>query len=95
MVVITNFLTSEVVLAIVSAIIGGISWLAKRFYDKVERKRQEEINERNKRRESIENRIEKLENDNIMFQSLILGCKKEDCPSRSLLAEYMKNKLNK
>ena len=91
---ISSFLTSEVVLTIITAMIGGIGWLGKRMFDKSEKKREEETKERNKRRDDIENRLGKLENDNLMFQSIILGCKKDDCPSKQLLSEYMKSKIN-
>lgn len=86
----TNQILIYVVSPILTAIIGGVGYLVKRYL----KKQEEQIAERNKRREKIENDIEELKRDVTDVQSIIIGCEHPDCPSRSLLSAWLKNRKN-
>ena len=67
--------------------------------DQLDKKRKDEIDERNKRRDQIEadirefkNDIKELKTDIQSMQAIIVGCPHENCPSRQLLADYLKTK---
>lgn len=85
--------TKEVVMALVAAIISGIGWLVKHWWNRKEEERKTEMEERNKRREAIEDRLTKVEKDSKMFQSMILSCEHPDCQVKKALADYFKKDL--
>lgn len=92
-----NFYTF-VLSPIVVAVIGGLSYFAKWMLAKRDKKHEEEITERNRRRDEIENRLSKAETRQAMTEkklsrviALIIGCDKPDCPTRSKLSEFISN----
>lgn len=83
---------------VVVAIIGGIGYLVKYMLAKQYKKHEEEIQERNKRRDEIEQRLTKterrLEDAEKRFTraiSIVVGCDNPNCPTRPRLAEWLKN----
>lgn len=87
---------------LVAAIIGGVAYLTKYLLGKRDQKHNEEMEERNKKREEMilaqqktNERIDRLENRVDGLQGIIIGCEHEDCPSRKLLADMLtKNRKN-
>lgn len=86
---------------VVAAIIGGIAYLVKYYIGKRDEKHNEEMEERNRKREEMiemQNktikRIEKLESRVDGLQGIIIGCEHENCPSRKLLADMLTKKKN-
>ena len=74
-----------VVSPMLTAIIGGVGYCVKRYL-----KRQDElIAERNERMDKIEDDLEKLKRDVADMQSIIIECEHPNCPSRTLLANWM------
>lgn len=82
----------SVIAPVVLSIVGGIGWFIKHQLEKVEKKHDNEIEERNKEREQIKTDIKDLKEDVRNIASIVIGCEHPNCPSRKLLAEYYKNK---
>lgn len=83
---------------VVLAIIGGVGFLVKYMLAKQDKKHEEEIQERNKRREEIEQRITKTEKRVERAEkrftdaiSIVIGCDNPNCPTRPKLAEWLKS----
>lgn len=85
-----------IIAPLVTAIIAGIGWLVKYILAKRDKRHEEEIEERNKRRSEIEERLTKSEQrqertdkklNNLMVA--VAGCEKEDCPTRKKLGALM------
>ena len=89
---------------LIMAVIGGLTYLGKRFVDKRDKKHLEEIEERNKRRSEIEDRLSKAE-ENVnkaetkadkanrrmdLFVAMVMGCEHSDCPTRNKISEITK-----
>lgn len=85
----------SVIAPVVLSIVGGIGWFIKHQLEKVEKKHDNEIEERNKEREQIKTDIKDLQEDVRNIASIVIGCEHPNCPSRRLLAEYYKNKGDK
>lgn len=79
-----------IIAPLVTAVIGGIGYIVKYILNKRDKKHQEEIEERNKRRDEIERRLTKTENKLNFVIGLVIGCDHPDCHARGKLAEYMK-----
>ncbi len=88
-----------IVAPLVTATIGGVAFIVKRWLAKADKRREEEMVERNKRRAEIESNIAEVKNevksvkrDMHKMQAIILSCDKPDCPSKMLLANYLEKK---
>lgn len=81
----------SVIAPVVMAIVGGIGWFIKHQLEKVEKKHETEIEERNKEREQIKTDIKDLQEDVRNIASIVIGCEHTNCPSRKKLAEYFNN----
>lgn len=77
---------------IVTAVIAGIGFLIKHFLNKRDEKHREEIEERDRRRDEIEQSIKELKRDNLKLQAELLGCENPDCPAKRVMADYYRNK---
>ena len=84
---------------IIAAAIGGVGYLVKWYFSRIERQRAEELQERNLRREEIEHSLKELKDevaavkkDLNNMQAIILMCEKSDCPSKNRLARYFTDK---
>lgn len=88
-----ELLSKEVIILIITTIAGGNGWLVKNWWNRKEEERKTEMEERNKRREAIENRLTKVEKDSKMFQSMILSCEHPECQVKKALADYFKKDL--
>lgn len=85
----------SVIAPVVLSIVGGIGWFIKHQLEKVEKKQEAQMQERNIEREAIKNDIKDLQEDVRNIASIVIGCEHPNCPSRKLLAEYYKNKSEK
>lgn len=81
---------------LVAGLIGGVSFLFKKWLENNEKKRDEELNERNLRREQIESRLqlaekrqERTEKKLNMIISIVLSCDNPNCPTRPKLAKWL------
>ncbi|MEE3483261.1 MAG: hypothetical protein VZQ98_02925 [Bacteroidales bacterium] len=81
---------------LVTAVIGGVGYLVKYLLSKRDKRHEEEIEERNKRRDEIESRLTKAEHKqeetDKKLSSMIVAiaeCEKADCPTRAKLAKLM------
>lgn len=92
-----NEITITYIIApIVTAVIAGIGYLVKYILNKRDKKHEEEIEERNKRRDEIEQRLTKAEKRQELTErklsSMIVavaGCEHSDCPTRTKLGTLM------
>ncbi|MCQ2299749.1 MAG: hypothetical protein MJZ81_06465 [Bacteroidales bacterium] len=94
-----NSIYLYVISPILTAVLGGITWIIKRRVEESDKKHAEEIEERNQRRKEIEEKIERsdkrikgLRTDLTKMQSIILSCDKPDCPTKKRLADYLDKK---
>lgn len=81
---------------LVTAVIAGIGYLVKYILNKRDKKHEEEIDERNRRRDEIESRLTKAEQKQAetdkKLSSMIVAiaeCEHQDCPTRAKLAKLM------
>lgn len=81
---------------IVAALIGGIGYIVKHLIAKQDKKHDEEIAERNKRRDEIEQRLTKAEQRQEKTEKklnsvigIVVGCDNPDCPTRGKLAKFI------
>lgn len=80
---------------VITALISGIGWLVKYFFHERDKKRKEEMTERNKRREQIENSVLQLHEDVDNLQAIILECKQPNCESKKAMADYLRQRRKK
>lgn len=85
-----------IIAPIVTAVIAGVGYLVKYILNKRDKKHEEEIEERNKRRDEIESRLTKAEKRQELTErklsSMIVavaGCEHSDCPTRTKLGALM------
>lgn len=100
-----NFYT-HIISPIVIAVIGGVGYLVKYILARRDKKHEEEIAERNRRRDEIELRLSRAEDkaDKAELKAdkaetrlnqvlrLIIKCKHPDCPTKVELSEMMDRK---
>lgn len=86
-----------VISPIVVALIGGASFLVKYILGKRDKKHEEEVAERNKRRDEIEQRLTKAEKRQERTEkklnsviAMAVGCNNPECPTRPKLAEWLR-----
>ena len=79
-----------IIAPLVTALIGGIGYIVKYILNKRDKRHQEEIEERNKRRAEIEQRLTKTERKLNFVIGIVIGCDHPDCNARGKLAEFMK-----
>lgn len=93
-----------VISPLVAAVVGGVGYLVKHILSRRDKRHEEEIQERNKRRDEIEQRLTKaeqlqerterrLEDAEKRFTraiSIVVGCDNPNCPTRPRLAEWLK-----
>lgn len=85
----------SVIAPVVLSIVGGIGWFIKHQLEKVEKKQEAQMQERNKEREQIKTDIKDLQEDVRNIASIVIGCENPNCPSRRKLADYFNNKWKK
>lgn len=88
---------------LVTAVIAGVGYLVKYILNKRDKKHEEEIDERNRRRDEIESRLTKAEQKQAKAEqnqaetdkklSLVIvaiaECEHKDCPTRAKLGTIM------
>ncbi|MBR4814114.1 MAG: hypothetical protein IKZ67_01470 [Paludibacteraceae bacterium] len=88
---------------VVAAVIGGIGYLVKHILSRRDKRHEEEIEERNRRRDEIEQRLTKAEQrqekaeqrqelterklNNVI--AIAVGCDNPDCPTRGKLSKFI------
>lgn len=70
---------------LVSALVGGIGWLVKRYFNK----RDEDKAEIKADIVGLKNEVRETKDKVEDIASIIIGCDHPDCPSRKALAEYL------
>lgn len=85
-----------IIAPLVTAVIGGIGYLVKYFLNKRDKKHEEEIKERNRRRDEIEQRLTKTEEKQEATEKklnnvigIVVGCDNPECPTRGKLAKFI------
>lgn len=89
------------VVGIFATIISGIGWLIKHFIQKRDERQQKVLEERNKERTKIEDRVTKLERKTELQDKHIrnitvisMKCDKPDCPTKNAVAAYISNNFD-
>lgn len=85
-----------IIAPVVTAVIGGIGYLVKYLLGKRDKKLEEEIAERNRRRDEIEQRLTKAEQRQEKTErklnkviGIVVACDNPDCPTRGKLAKFI------
>lgn len=80
----------------VTAVVGGLTYLVKHILKRRDEKHAEEIAERNRRRDEIEQRLVKTEKRQELTErklnnvlGLAVGCNNPNCPTRGKLAKLI------
>lgn len=87
----TELITS-VIVPIVTAVIGGIGWLVKRYFDKKEEEQKRIFEQRDKDKAEMKNDIKQLRQDVDYVIGAVVGCDHADCPTKKAVADYLKNR---
>lgn len=89
-------MNTEVILAIIAAVSSGLGFLVKYILNSWDKKHQEEIEERNRKRDAIEKEIADLKGEVKdtkkkfkRLQIIVMSCDKPDCPSKLRLKEEL------
>lgn len=79
---------------IITALIGGVGYLVKKYIDSLEIKRDREIAERDKRRAEIEDRVSqtemrlgRAEKSLKRVVKVVMECKHSDCPTKDKILD--------
>lgn len=82
------------------ALLGGLGYFGKWYLDSLEKKRADEIRERDVERQkirdellSVRTELEGLKKDLTYAQCLLFGCENPNCTSKKSWAEYLKKKM--
>lgn len=86
-----------VISPLVAAVVGGVGYLVKHILSRRDKRHEEEIQERNKRRDEIEQRLTKAEKRQERTEkklnsviAMAVGCNNPECPTRPKLAEWLR-----
>lgn len=87
--------STEVIMAVVSAVIGGVAWLVKRYFEKKDEEQKRIFAERDADKAAIKENIKELQNDvsNVKkhlrnVSAMVLKCENPECPTKKALADY-------
>lgn len=87
--------STEVVLAIITAVSGGVAYLAKYILNKRDEAQKRVLEQRDKDKAEIKENITNLQNDmkNVKkhlrnVSAMVMKCEHEDCPTKKILADY-------
>lgn len=87
----TELITS-VIVPIITAVIGGIGWLVKRYFDKKEEEQKRIFEQRDKDKAEMKDDIKQVRADVDFLLGAVIGCDRPDCPTKKVVAEYIKNR---
>lgn len=87
--------STEVVLAIITAVSGGVAYLAKYILNKRDEAQKRLFEQRDKDKAEIKGNITNLQNDMKTVKkhlhnvsAMVMKCDNPDCPTKKKLAEY-------
>ena len=90
-----NLFSTEVILAVLSAIAGGVAWLVKHYIAKKDEEQKRIFEERDRDKQEIKQNIKDLQSDvkevkkhlrNV--SAMVLKCENPECPTKKALADY-------
>lgn len=94
-----NLLSTEVVLALIASVGGGIAWIVKYILNKRDENQKRVFAERDRDKQaikddiaSLKNEVKETRNELKDFQAMIVGCEHPDCPNRMKMRDYLLDK---
>ena len=89
-------LPTEILMTVVTAVIGGVAWLVKRYFNKKDEQQKRIFDERDKDKQEIKENIKNLQSDVktmkrhlTVVSAMVLKCDNPDCPTKKELAAYL------
>lgn len=83
---------TEIILAIVTAVVSGIGYLTKYILNKRDEAQKRVFEQRDKDKAQIKADITELKKDVRNISAIVLKCDNPDCQAKKMLAEYWEKK---
>lgn len=85
-------MSTEIILAIVTAVVSGIGYLTKYILGKRDEAQKRVFEQRDKDKAQIKADITELKKDVRNISAIVLKCDNPDCQAKKMLAEYWEKK---
>lgn len=85
-------MSTEIILAIVTAVVSGIGYLTKYILNKRDEAQKRVFEQRDKDKAQIKADITELKKDVRNISAIVLKCDNPDCQAKKMLAEYWEKK---
>lgn len=85
-------MSTEIILAIITAIVSGIGYLTKYILNKRDEAQKRVFEQRDKDKAQIKADITELKKDVRNISAIVLKCDNPDCQAKKMLAEYWEHK---
>lgn len=85
-------MSTEIILAIVTAVVSGIGYLTKYILNKRDEAQKRVFEQRDKDKAQIKADITELKKDVRNISAFVLKCDNPDCQAKKMLAEYWEKK---
>lgn len=85
-------MSTEIILAIVTAVVSGIGYLTKYILKKRDEAQKRVFEQRDKDKAQIKADITELKKDVKNISAIVLKCDNPDCQAKKMLAEYWEKK---
>lgn len=85
-------MNTEVILAIIGAVVSGIGYLTKYILGKRDEAQKRVFEQRDKDKAQIKADITELKKDVRNISAIVLKCDNPDCQAKKMLAEYWEKK---
>lgn len=85
-------MSTEVILAIIAAVVSGIGYLTKYILRKRDEAQKRVFEQRDKDKAQIKADITELKKDVRNISAIVLKCDNPDCQAKKMLAEYWEKK---
>jgi len=85
-------MSTEIMLAIIGAVVSGIGYLTKYILNKRDEAQKRVFEQRDKDKAQIKADIAELKKDVRNISAIVLKCDNPDCQAKKMLAEYWEKK---
>lgn len=85
-------MSTEIILAIITAVVSGIGYLTKHILNKRDEAQKRVFEQRDKDKAQIKADITELKKDVRNISAIVLKCDNPDCQAKKMLAEYWEKK---
>ena len=85
-------MSTEIILAIIGAVVSGIGYLTKYILNKRDEAQKRVFEQRDKDKAQIKADITELKKDVRNISAIVLKCDNPDCQAKKMLAEYWEKK---